>query len=101
MRVRISLEAESDLADGFWFYEKREPGLGARFRSSVKSDIRSLKIHGGSHSMRHGYHRMVCKKFPFNVYYEMNAEESLTVIAVFGQKRGARWVAKRLGGNGG
>lgn len=100
MRIRISLEAESDLADGFWFYENRLPGLGNQFRSSLKSDIRSLKIHGGSHPLQHGYHKKVCKKFPFSVYYQMDSEESLTVVAVFGQKRGANWIKKRLNGDG-
>ena len=28
IKVRISDEALQDLADGFWFYEAQEPGLG-------------------------------------------------------------------------
>ena len=99
--VRISLEAETDLADGFWFYEKNELGLGGRFRSSVKTDIRSLEIHGGTHSKRHGYHRLVCKTFPFSVFYEMESENSLVIVAVFGQRRGAEWIANRLKNDGG
>lgn len=101
MKVRISLEAESDLADGFWFYENQESGLGSRFRMSVKSDIRSLEIHGGTHSIRYGYHRMVCKTFPFSVYYRMETKDSLVVVAVFAQRRGPKWIAKRLGRNRG
>ncbi len=97
MKIRISLDAESDLADGFWFYENQELGLGSRFRLSLKSDIRSLEVHGGTHSIRHGHHRLVCKKFPFCVYYKMESKESFVVVAVFGQRRGPGWIAKRLG----
>ena len=50
MRVRISEEAELDLADSYWFYEKQDDGLGSEFRDSVKADIRSLETSGGSHS---------------------------------------------------
>lgn len=31
MKVRISREVEFDLADGFWFYEHKEQGLGSKF----------------------------------------------------------------------
>ena len=46
MRVRISLDAEQDLADGFWFYESKQTGLGSSFRESLRAEIRSLKIVG-------------------------------------------------------
>ena len=50
MKVRISSEAELDLADGYWFYENQVAGLGDKFREQLKRDIRSLEIDGGSHS---------------------------------------------------
>ena len=58
-------------------------------------------IHGGTHSKRHGYHRLVCKTFPFSVFYEMESENSLVIVAVFGQRRGAEWIANRLKNDGG
>ena len=94
MRVRISLDAEQDLADGFWFYESKQTGLGSSFRESLRAEIRSLKIVGGTHSLRHGYHRKVCKTFPFSIFYKMDSDSSLTVMAVFSQKRGEKWIAK-------
>ena len=98
MLVGISEEAELDLADGFWFYESQEDGLGAEFRDSVKADIRSLRINGGSHSEKHGYPRQICRRFPFSIFYRMESQTELTVIAVFHQRRGNEWIAKRLGG---
>ena len=96
MIVHISEEAEADLADGFWFYDVKEPGLGSEFRDSMKLDIRSLEKTGGSHNIRHGYHRKLCKRFPCSIFYRLDSESSLTVVAVFGQRRGEKWISERL-----
>ena len=96
MIVHISSDAEGDLAEAFWFYERQENGLGDRFRCSIKEDIRSLEVTGGSHSTHHGYHRMICRKFPFTVFYRMDSIDSLFVIAVFGQRQEPNKIAKRL-----
>ena len=97
MKVQISDEAERDLVDGFWFYENQNEGLGSTFRKSMKRDIRSLEIHGSSHSMKYGYHRLVCGKFPFCLFYRVESSSLLTVIAIFHQRRSEKWIAKRLG----
>ena len=44
MIVNISREAELDLADGFWFYESQEKGLGSTFRESLKFDVTGLSF---------------------------------------------------------
>ena len=49
MIVNISSDAEADIADGFWFYEGQNTGLGDYFRSSIIADIESLSIFGGIH----------------------------------------------------
>jgi len=97
MKIQVSSDAESDIADGFWFHEHREAGLGDYFRSSVISDIESLSILGNVHRIVHGYHRALCKTFPYFIYYRMNSKDSLTVVAVVGQKRDPGWVKHRLG----
>ena len=97
MKISISSDAESDIADGFWFYESRERGLGDYFRSSIISDIESLAIHGGVHQIVHGYHRSLCKTFPYFIYYRMDSERALTVVAVIGQRRDPQSTRERLG----
>ena len=97
MKVAISEEAEIDLKNGFWFYENQELGLGQKFRESLKSEIRSLVIYGGSHPIRNGYQRMVCKSFPYFIYYKLITRNSLLIVAVFSQRRGKDWITKRLG----
>lgn len=95
--VYISREAEIDLADGYWFYESQEKELGAEFRESLKLEIRSLEINGGTHAKKYGLHRKVCAKFPFSIFYRLDSKSQLTVVAIFSQRRGKDWISKRLG----
>ena len=97
MKVRISSDAERDLADGFWFYEEQETGLGNYFRSSVSADIEALRLYGGVHPKVLGHHRSLCKTFPFSIYYRVDEKTIVTVVAVLGQRRDPAWIRKRLG----
>ena len=51
MKIKILNSANHDLIDGYWFYEKQAEGLGAYFLDTLFSDIDSLKIYAGVHSI--------------------------------------------------
>jgi plasmid stabilization system protein ParE len=95
MIVKISSDAEADLADGFWFDEKQALGLGDYFRRSLLSDIDSLAELGGIHEIVYGYHRMLAKRFPFTVYYEADGD-TIVVAAVLDARRSPTWIRDRL-----
>lgn len=98
MIVQISSDAELDMLDGFRFYEDQSVGLGEYFRASILADIDSLKFFAGIHELASGYQRMLCKRFPFAVYYELDdKEESVTVVAVLDCRRNPSWTRDRLG----
>jgi len=97
LKVRISSDAEQDLEEGFRFYEGRERGLGSYFRSSVSADLHALALYGGIHPTVYGYHRALCRTFPYSIYYQVDGPKSLTVVAVLGQRRDPDWIAERLG----
>jgi len=42
MIVDISSDAEEDLVEGYWFYDRQSLGLGDYFLSCLISDIESL-----------------------------------------------------------
>jgi hypothetical protein len=71
MQVQILDEAEQDLLEGAHFYEHQIAGLGQYFLDSLFSDIDSLQIYGGIHSVHFGYHRLLSKRFPFAIYYRV------------------------------
>lgn len=96
MRVRVLRLAHHSILDGFDFYEGQESGLGTRFIESILSDIHSLRISGGGHTVVHGdFHRKVCSKFPFSIYYKVEHSE-INVYRVFDNRRDPAWIRERL-----
>ena len=95
MKVRIRPSADDDLADGFAFYDKQEPGLGAYFLDSLFVDIDSLALYGGIHRRVHGAHRRLARVFPFAVYYDVIADTA-HVKAVLDCRRDPKWIRQKL-----
>ena len=90
--IRIAASARWDLEEGYEFYESQEIGLGDYFLNSVKADIESLKITGGVHKVAYAdYHRLLCKTFPFAVYYT-KSESDITIFAVIDCRRDPAWI---------
>ena len=96
MKTVIQSSALADLADGFDFYERNEPGLGGYFLDSLYSDIDSLQRYAGIHMIQFGkYHRLLSKRFPYGIYYRVE-ENSILVRAVLDLRRDPAWVKRRL-----
>lgn len=68
MKVVLLESAEKLIAEGYYFYEKQEEGLGQYFRKSILKDLRSLEIFDGIHTrFFDGYYRVISKRFPFAI----------------------------------
>jgi len=61
VKIEILDEAQEDLINGFRFYEFRHPGIGTYFLDCLFSDIDSLILHAGIHSIVHGHHRALSR----------------------------------------
>jgi len=96
MKIRIHDEAATDLIEGFLFYEKQNSGLGSYSLDSLFSDIDSLSLFAGIHPICYGkYHRLLSKRFPFAIYYQIIGE-STHVFAVLDCRSDPAWIRKRL-----
>jgi hypothetical protein len=95
--VVILKEVADDLNDGKAFYDQREPGVGNYFWDSLFADIESLIIYAGIHEREHGLHRMLAKRFPYGIYYEI-VDQIAYVVAVLPMRRNLLWVRKKLEG---
>ena len=95
MRVRILESAKEDLIEGYFFYEKQAPGLGAYFIDLLFSDIDSLVIYAGIHSKVYGSYRVLSKRFPFAIYYDVHTDE-VQVHAVLDCRRKPSWIRSRV-----
>ena len=96
MKIKILNSANQDLVDGYWFYEKQEEGLGIYFLDTLFSDIDSLKVYAGIHSMHfEKYHRLLSKRFPFAVYYRVE-NDTVLVYAVLDCRRNPAWIRNKM-----
>lgn len=95
MKLQILESAKEDLIEGFHFYEEQAAGLGTYFLDSLFSDIDSLAIYAGTHSMMFGAHRALSKRFPFAVYYDLDGDE-VQVHAVLDCRKNPSWIRRRL-----
>lgn len=97
MTILILPSARDSLADGFEFYERQQGGLGNYFLESLLSDIESLRLYAGTHPRRFGFHRLLSKRFPYAVYYDV-VRETARVWAVVDCRRNPNAIRKKLTG---
>jgi plasmid stabilization system protein ParE len=96
MKIQIRPSALEDLAKGRWFYDSQELGIGAYFFDSVFSDIDSLTLYGGIHPKIIGYHRMLTKRFPYAIYYELSSNEIVIVWRVLDLRQDPESIRRKL-----
>jgi hypothetical protein len=95
--VVILKEVANDLNDGKIFYDQKELGVGDYFWNSLFADIESLIIYAGIHNRKYGLYRMLAKRFPYAIYYEI-ADKIACVIAVLPMRRDPERIKKNLEG---
>lgn len=95
MRIDILPEARNDLLAAFRFYERQGRGLGGYFRESIFEDIDSLITRAGLHAKVFGYHRSLSKRFPFAIYYRVEADV-IRVRAILDCRRNPSWIRRRV-----
>ena len=95
MRIKILESATRDLMRGFKFYEQQKDNLGSYFLDSLFSDIDSLLLTAGMHTVYFGKYRLLSKRFPFAVYYTL-LNDIVLVYAVLDCRQSPHKISKRL-----
>jgi hypothetical protein len=95
MNVVILEDAAEDLELGSQFYESCASGVGYYFVDSILSDLDSLVLFAGIHSVHFGFHRMLSKRFPFGIYYELE-DDRVYVYAILDLRRNPLWIKRQL-----
>ncbi len=98
MTVKLSSDAEEDIRIGYNFYEQQSEGLGSYFRDCLVADIGSLEFYAGIHEVTYGYHRMLAKRFPYVIYYQIESDNDATVVAVLDARQRPAHIKDRLEG---
>jgi len=95
MIVEIREEACGDLHVGYRFYEEQAAGLGRYFLECIFADIDALRQFAGIHESVDGYQRMLSKRFPYAIFYEV-VGNVVRISAVLDCRRDPDWIHKRL-----
>lgn len=69
--IIILEQAANDIEQAKQFYNISGINVGDYFFDCIISDIESLKIYAGIHSKHFGLYRMLSKRFPFGIYYDI------------------------------
>ncbi|MCX6866263.1 MAG: type II toxin-antitoxin system RelE/ParE family toxin [Verrucomicrobia bacterium] len=97
MTIRILPSAVADLEYGRDFYESREVGLGDYFQDCLCSDIDSLVLYAGIHRRVFGFHRLLSKRFPYAIYYRIEADKEPVDYRILDCRRDPKRIRKALG----
>lgn len=95
--VIILKEVADDLNDGKAFYDQREPRVGDYFWDSLLADIESLVLYAGIHRKEHDFYRMLAKRFPYAIYYDI-VDDIAYVVAVLPMRRNPSWIKRKIKG---
>ena len=97
--VIVLEEAAEDLEAGRIFYDVHQVGVGLYFFDSLISDLGSLRLYGGIHSIHFGFHRLLSRRFPFAIYYDIT-DEFVRVAAILDMRKDPAWIRKELSERG-
>lgn len=91
-RLIVAPEAALDIAEGYDWYEDRRAGLGEDFLTSVDACMENICRYPAIYPLVHeSYRRALIRRFPYAIFFE-DAEETVTVYAVFHTSRDpAKW----------
>jgi hypothetical protein len=93
--VLVLEEAAEDIERGAGFYDLQEEGVGDYFAQCILSDIESLALFHGTHSMHYGFFRMLSARFPFGIYCR-EMPDSTEVFAVLDLRQEPTWIREEL-----
>lgn len=94
--AQLTREAESDLAEGFDYYEAQLPGLGHEFVATVEQQLERVVENPAQYQVLHrGVRRAVLRRFPYAIFY-LAEEGALVVLAIEHQARDPEHWKQRL-----
>ncbi len=99
--VRVDPLAGRELADAADYYDEQSQGLGDVFLLEVARALRQLsEVPLSCPIVQDQLRRRPLFRFPYSVLYRVAADQ-VQVVAVIHQRRGPKYIAKRLRGDEG
>lgn len=96
LRVRVTPEAQADLAESRDWYETASPGLGADFLDQVEATPRSAADWPNAAPVLEGtMRRALVPRFPHGVFYAVEGEDLVVLGCVHVRRHPCVWRSRR------
>ena len=90
--VHLLPEAERELEDAFWWYERQRSGLGLEFLLAFDAAVESLRrLPEGHEIVALRTHKALLRRFPYLVLYAVETERVLVTAVFHGRRDPRRW----------
>lgn len=98
-RVRLSSEAQAELAEAIRWYEEQRSGLGGELLAAVRHTLslvaRRPELGGSVLGVRRpDARRVLIPRFPYQVVYRHHAEHTLVVAVAHLKRRPGYWKSR-------
>ncbi len=96
LRVRVTPEAQADLADGRDWYEAASPGLGADFLYEIEATLRSAaEWPNAAPVVGETMRRALVARFPYGVFYAVEGDDLVVLGCVHVRRHPRVWKSRR------
>jgi len=94
-RLSITELAQQDLHLAKAFYNDQAPNLGQFFVDALLVDLESLQFYAGIHLKEYDFYRMLAKRFPYAIYYDIE-NDTAVIHAVLDTRQNPLITKERL-----
>jgi len=92
VRVRLTPEAQADVAEARLWYRQRGTGLDRRFLDSVEACLSSISEHPERGLVVEGtIRRLLLRGFPYGVFYTLYPNEAVVIACLHGARSPQAW----------
>jgi len=88
-------EARDDIDSAFLYYQREQAGLGCRFSSAVRDQVKRIQDGPEIYGVVHQDIRAACmRRFPFVVYYRIDPARIVVIAVQRGSRDWSHWLSR-------
>ena len=90
--VHLLQEAEREVEQACWWYERQQAGLGLEFLLAFDAAVESLLVLPEGHEIvALRTRKVLLRRFPYLVFYALEAERIVITAVIHGHRDPQRW----------
>jgi toxin ParE1/3/4 len=97
VNVRLTPEAEADLAEAYDWYRQRGRGLGDEFLRSVEAALAAIRRLPEAYPIVHRQvRRVLLRRFPYGLFYQHTGEEIVVIGCLHAARDPRTWQRREV-----